>query len=281
MDRGETSVAPMPEFAANLSMLFCEHPFLDRFAAARAAGFEAVEIQFPYSFPAAEIARRLDGEGLTLVLHNIPGGDWEAGERGLGALAGGQREFREAVAQALDYAAALGCAQLNCLAGVPARGADPREARKIFVDNVAYAADALAGAGRRLLIEAINTRDVPGFHLHRTQDALDVLAAVSAPNLFIQYDAYHMHIMEGGLARTIEDNLAAIGHIQIADAPGRREPGTGEIDFPSLFGHLDRIGYRGWVGCEYLPEAGTLAGLGWLTVERERASKACDAAALP
>lgn len=254
----------MPKFAANLSMLFQEHAFLDRFAAARAAGFEAVEIQFPYAFPASEIARRLDGEGMELVLHNLPAGDWEAGERGLAALAGREVEFREGLARALDYAAALGCPRLNCLAGRPTPGADPEDARKTFVGNLALAAEALQGAGLMLLTEAINDRDMPGFHLTRTADAVAAVRAVGAPNVLIQYDAYHMQRMEGDLARTIEENLAFIGHIQIADDPGRHEPGTGEIDYASLLAHLDGIGYRGWVGCEYTPAGDTLAGLGWM-----------------
>lgn len=254
----------MPKFAANLSMLFPELPFLDRFAAARAAGFEAVEVQFPYAYPASEIAARLSGEGLALVLHNLPPGDWQAGERGIAALAGREAEFRDGVARALDYAEALDCPQLNCLAGIPSTDSD--EAQAVFVSNLAYAAEALAGAGRRLLIEPINQIDMPGFHLSRAAQALATIRAVGSRNLFVQFDAYHMHVMGEDVAMTIAANLDAIAHIQIADAPGRHEPGTGEIDFPHLFGHLDRIGYSGWVGCEYLPAGDTVAGLGWMPV---------------
>ncbi|MGA0533529.1 hydroxypyruvate isomerase [Hansschlegelia sp. KR7-227] len=254
----------MPKFAANLSMLFTELPFLDRFAAAARAGFSAVECQFPYEAPAAEIAARLRGEGLTLVLHNLPPGDWTAGDRGVAIFPDRRQEFRDGVARALDYAVALGCDQLNCLAGVAPEGADRHALDETFAENLAFAAGVLNEAGIKLLIEPINTLDMPRFHLNRTRHALDLITASGSDNVFVQYDAYHMQIMEGDLARTLERHIDRIAHVQVADNPGRHEPGTGEINFPFLFAHLDRIGYRGWVGCEYRPAAATEDGLGWL-----------------
>jgi hydroxypyruvate isomerase len=254
----------MPKFAANLSTLFTELPFLERFAAAARAGFSAVECQFPYEAPPAEIALRLRGEGLALVLHNLPPGDWAAGDRGVAIFSDRRQEFRDGVARALDYAGALGCDQLNCLAGVAPEGVDPRSLDETFAENLAFAAGVLKQDGVKLLIEPINTLDMPGFHLNRTRHALDLIAASGSDNVFVQYDAYHMQIMEGDLARTLERHIDRIAHVQVADNPGRHEPGTGEINFPFLFAHLDRIGYRGWVGCEYRPAAATEDGLGWL-----------------
>ncbi|WP_020181317.1 hydroxypyruvate isomerase [Methylopila sp. M107] len=254
----------MPRFAANVSMLFTELPFLDRFAAARKAGFAAVECQFPYAFEAKEIAARLADNGLEMALHNMPGGDWEAGERGLAVLADREAEFQDGVSRAIDYAGALGCRQINCLAGVAPAGVDPARLRALVVENLTYAAAELHRVGLRMLVEAINTRDIPGFYLNRSDETLRLIAEIGADNLFLQYDAYHMQVMEGDLARTIERNLARIGHIQIADNPGRHEPGTGEINWPFLFAHLDRIGYAGWVGAEYLPLGRTDEGLAWL-----------------
>jgi len=254
----------MPRFAANLSMLFGEVPFLDRFEAAARAGFRAVECQFPYPFPKEAIAERQRRHGLELVLHNLPAGDWEKGERGLACLPEREREFEEGVALGIEYARALGCARLNCLAGVAPPGVEPGRLRATLVENLRRAAARLADAGLDLLVEPLNTRDVPGFLLCRTEQALSVLDEVAAPNLRLQFDAYHMQVMEGDLANTLQRHLARIGHVQIADNPGRHEPGTGEIHYPFLFAHLDRIGYRGWVGCEYRPEATTEAGLGWL-----------------
>ena len=258
----------MPKFAANLSLLFTERPFLDRFAAARAAGFDAVEIQFPYAHETAEIAAQLAGEGLELVLHNLPAGDWSRGERGLAVLPEREIEFQDGVRRAVDVAGALGCPRLNCLAGIAPAGVDPARQRALFVENLTYAAAELRRAGLDLLIEPINARDMPGFYLTRSEQALGLIAEVGADNLYLQYDAYHMQVGEGDLARTIERNLDRIGHIQIADNPGRHEPGTGEIAYPFLFGHLDRIGYSGWVGAEYLPSARTEDGLGWLADAR-------------
>ena len=253
----------MPRFAANLTMLFTEVPFLDRFERAAKAGFEAVEFLFPYAFDAADIKKRLDDNGLKLVLHNLPAGDWDAGERGIACLPDRVAEFRVGVAKAIAYAKVLGVGQLNCLAGKVPAGADPAVLRATFVDNLAYAAKALGEAGLRLLIEPINTFDIPGFFLNRTDQAIAILDDVGAPNAFVQYDIYHAQRMEGELAATVQKHLARIGHVQLADNPGRHEPGTGEINYAFLFAHLDRIGYSGWIGCEYKPAATTEAGLGW------------------
>ena len=254
----------MPRFAANLTMLFNEVGFLDRFAAAAEAGFKGVEYLFPYAYPKEELVERLRAHGLTQALHNLPAGDWDAGDRGIGCHPDRIGEFQEGVGRAVDYAAALGCPRVNCLAGIAPEGADPGVLRETFVANLKFAADALASAGITLLIEAINTRDIPGFYLCRTDQALAIIDEAGAPNLALQYDVYHMQIMEGDLAPTIERHLDRIGHIQISDTPGRHEPGTGEINYPFLFDHLDRLGYDGWVGCEYKPAAATADGLGWV-----------------
>jgi len=254
----------MPRFAANLTMLFNELPFLDRFERAAQAGFDAVEFLFPYAYPAQEIRSRLDAHALQLVLHNLPAGDWDAGERGIGCLPGRSEEFRDGVARGIEYAGALGVKQLNCLAGKAPAGADEALLRKTFVANLRHAAGALKKAGIRLLIEPINTFDIPGFYLNRTAQAISILDEVDSDNLFLQYDIYHAQRMEGELAATLQTQLARIGHVQLADNPGRHEPGTGEINYPFLFAHLDRIGYRGHVGCEYKPATTTEAGLGWL-----------------
>ena len=259
----------MPKFAANLTMLFNEQPFLDRFERAAKAGFEAVEFLFPYGFEAREIRRRLDDHGLQLVLHNLPAGDWDQGERGIACHPDRVAEFRAGVQRALDHAALLGAPQLNCLAGKTPAGVDPTRLRATLVENLAFAAERLKAAGLRLLIEPINTYDIPGFYLNRTQQAADVLAEVGADNLLIQYDIYHAQRMEGELAATIEKHLPRIGHIQLADNPGRNEPGSGEINYAFLFERIDRLGYQGWIGCEYKPAATTEAGLGW----RERLAR--------
>ncbi len=254
----------MPKFAANLSMLFNEAEFLDRFAAAAAAGFKGVEYLFPYAFPAEEIASRLSDNGLEQVLFNLPAGDWDAGDRGIGCLPDTVDAFREGVDKAIEYAGVLGCKQVNCLAGIAPAEASADELRETFVGNLRYAAEKLKAAGIRLLIEPINVFDIPGFYLTGTNQALDIIAEVGSDNLFVQYDIYHMQRMEGELAATIERNLSKIAHIQLADNPGRHEPGTGEINYPFLFKHLDKIGYQGWIGCEYKPAETTVAGLGWL-----------------
>jgi hydroxypyruvate isomerase len=253
----------MPRFAANLTMLFTERPFLDRFEAAAQAGFKAVEFLFPYAWPAEEIRARLDAHGLQLVLHNLPAGDWEAGERGIACHPDRVAEFRAGVAQAVRYAHALGVGQLNCLAGKAPPQTDGTLLHRTFVDNLRFAAGELKAAGLKLLIEPINTFDIPGFYLNRTAQALQVLDEVGADNAFVQYDAYHAQRMEGELAATLQQHLARIAHVQIADNPGRHEPGSGEINYEFLFAHLDRIGYAGWVGCEYKPTTTTEVGLAW------------------
>ncbi len=254
----------MPKFAANLSMLFAEEPFLDRFAAAANAGFRAVEYLFPYAYQKEELAERLRSNGLTQVLFNMPPGNWEAGERGIACHPDRISEFQDGVGKAIDYAKALGCARVNCLAGIAPAGVPPEKIHSTFVDNLRFAANELKSAGILLVAEAINTNDIPGFYLTRSAQAMALFDEVGSDNLKLQYDIYHMQRMEGELAKTIERLLPRIGHIQIADNPGRNEPGTGEIHYEFLFSHLDRIGYTGWVGCEYKPLTTTLAGLGWL-----------------
>ena len=253
----------MPKFAANLTMLFNEVPFLDRFESAAKAGFKAVEFLFPYAYPVEEIRQRLDANGLELVLHNLPAGDWDAGERGIACHPDRVSEFREGVGKAIAYATALGVKQVNCLAGKAPAGVSEDVLRQTFVDNLRFAAAELKKAGLRLLIEPINTFDIPGFYLNRTVQAVQILDEVGADNAFVQYDIYHAQRMEGELAATAQKYLSRIGHVQLADNPGRNEPGTGEINYPFLFAHLNRIGYDGWIGCEYKPAAATEAGLDW------------------
>lgn len=254
----------MPKFAANLTMLFNEVDFLDRFAAARQAGFKGVEYLFPYAWDRYELAERLDRNGLVQVLHNLPAGDWAAGERGIGCHPDRITEFQDGVGQAIEYAQALGCKQVNCLAGIAPAGIDTEKLQTTFIDNLRFAADKLREAGIRLLIEPINTYDIPGFYLNRTDQAAAIIDAVGSDNLYIQYDLYHAQRMEGELANTIARYLPRIAHMQLADNPGRHEPGTGEINYPFLFAHIDRLGYDGWIGCEYKPAADTVAGLGWM-----------------
>lgn len=253
----------MPKFAANLTMLFTEHAFLDRFEHAAKAGFTAVEFLFPYAVAAQDIKQRLDTFGLTLVLHNLPAGNWDAGERGIACHPDRVEEFRDGVEKAIRYAQVLGVRQLNCLVGKAPAGVAEDLLHKTVVENLRYAAEGLKKAGLRLLIEPINSFDIPGFYLNYTAQALAILDEVGADNAFVQYDIYHAQRMEGELAATMEKYLPRIGHIQLADNPGRNEPGTGEINYPFLFSHLDRIGYDGWIGCEYKPAATTEAGLGW------------------
>jgi len=254
----------VPRFAANLSMLFTEVPFLERFAKAREAGFTGVEYLFPYDWPAEQLAECLEAHGLTQVLFNLPPGDWAGGERGIACLPGREAEFRAGVERAVDYARALNCRQVNCLAGLQPDGLDGLIARETLVANVRYAADRLAEAGMTLCLEAINSRvDMPGFLLDTSARALDVIEEVGADNLRLQYDLYHMQIMEGDLIRTVERLLPWIGHIQFADNPGRHEPGTGEIHFANIFAALDRLRYDGWVSAEYRPAVSTEASLAW------------------
>ncbi|MBV9457952.1 MAG: hydroxypyruvate isomerase [Bradyrhizobium sp.] len=253
----------MPRFAANLTMLFAERPFLDRFAAAKAAGFSGVEYLFPYDYEKADLREQLDEQGLIQVLHNLPAGNWAAGERGIAILPDRVDEFRDGVVRAIAYAKALDCRQLNCLVGIAPRDTDPFEMNEVLVENLRFAADALARERIKLLVEPINTLDIPGFFLNRTEQAVQLIADVRSSNLFIQYDIYHMQVMEGDIARSLQRHLPRIAHVQLADNPGRNEPGTGEINYPFLFRHLDTLGYRGWIGCEYKPKTTTIDGLGW------------------
>jgi len=255
----------MPKFAANLTLLYNEHAFLDRFAAAAKAGFSGVEYLFPYDFDKNRLVEQLHQHKLTQVLHNLPAGDWPGGERGIACHPDRVGEFQDGVGQAIEYATALNCKQVNCLAGIAPAGAASDRLRATFVSNLKFAAQKLKQSGIKLLIEPINsTRDMPGFYLNRTHQALDIIAEVGSDNLFLQYDIYHMQVMEGNLAATIEKNLKLIPHMQLADNPGRHEPGTGEINYPFLFDFIDRLGYQGWIGCEYKPATITDAGLGWI-----------------
>ncbi|MDA8249070.1 MAG: TIM barrel protein [Rhodospirillales bacterium] len=253
----------MPRFAANLSMMFNEVPFLDRFAAAARAGFQAVEFLFPYEYPAAELRRRLDDNGLQQALFNAPPGDWAGGERGLASLPGRQRDFRDAIARALDYAAALDSPLVHVMAGIPPAGTAPATAAAVYAANLAWAAEQAASAGRRLVIEPINHRDMPGYHLNTTGQAAAIIAAIGAAHLGLQFDIYHCQITEGDVSKRLEALMPITGHIQIADVPARNEPGTGELNWAYLFPRIDALGYAGWIGCEYRPAGETVAGLGW------------------
>ena len=253
----------MPRLAGNLSMLFNEVDFPGRFRAASEAGFTGVEYLFPYDNDKNELADTLQRNGLTQVLHNLPAGDFDAGDRGLACLADRVGEFQDSVALALEYATALGCPQLNCLAGAPPASSEPDAVRETLVSNLRFAAAEMDKRGVRLLIEPLNSRDNPGFYLTRSAQARSIIEEVGAPNLWLQYDIYHMQIMEGDLITTIEANLDVIRHIQLADNPGRHEPGTGEINFPNVLASLDSMGYQGWVGCEYRPLTTTDESLGW------------------
>jgi hydroxypyruvate isomerase len=254
----------MPKFAANLSMLYTEHAFLDRFAAAAADGFKAVEYLFPYEHPAAELAARLKAHALQQVLFNAPPGDWAAGERGTACLPGREAEFRDGVRRALDYARTLDCPRIHLMAGLAPDGADRAVLRQTYLANLAWAAAQARDIS--FLIEPINTRDIPRFFLNRQDHAHEIVLEVGAPNLKVQMDLYHCQIVEGDLAKKIEMYLPTgrIGHFQIAGVPERHEPDLGEINHPYLFELIDRLGWQGWIGCEYRPRAGTSAGLGWM-----------------
>ncbi len=254
----------MPKFAANLSMLFTEVDFLQRFGLAAQAGFQGVEYLFPYDFEPSTIQQVLQENNLQQVLFNLPAGNWLDGDRGIAVDPKRVDEFQQGVAKAIQYAKTLDCKQVNCLAGIVPDGVTPEQAEETFVSNLRLAAGALKENGISLIIEAINTRDIPGFFLTNTKQALDIIAKVGSDNLNFQYDIYHMQIMEGDLAPTLSEHLGQIQHVQLADNPGRHEPGTGEINYPFLFKHLDSIGYDGWVGCEYKPKTTTQEGLTWL-----------------
>jgi len=264
----------MPKFAANLSMMFTEVSFLDRFAAARGNAFDAVEFLFPYAFETEQIAQRLARYGLKLVLHNLPPGDWAAGDRGMACDPRRVGEFQDSVELALDYADELGVQQLHCMAGILPPNVAPERGRETYTGNLKFAAAKLHEHGKWLLIEPINTFDMPGYFLTGSQQAAGIIADCGAENLFLQYDIYHMQRMEGGLAESIRTHFPLISHMQLADVPGRHEPGTGEIDYPALFKLLDELGYDGWIGCEYLPAGDTVAGLSWRKQLLEAAERA-------
>ncbi|APO71883.1 hydroxypyruvate isomerase protein (plasmid) [Rhizobium gallicum] len=254
----------MPKFSANLSFLYQNLPFLDRFAAAAKDGFGAVEYLGPYAEPKETVAAVLKASGLKQALFNVPSGDWAGGERGIACLPDRVQDFRDGVALALDYARTLDCRQVNVISGLMLEGADPATLETVLVENLKYAAPRCADAGVKLLIEPINLRDIPGFFLSTTAHAERILEKVGSDNLFIQYDFYHMQIMQGDLIPTFARLKEKIAHVQIADNPGRGEPGTGEINYGVILSELDRLGYDGWVGCEYKPRAGTSEGLGWM-----------------
>jgi hydroxypyruvate isomerase len=254
----------MPRFAANLSLLFTERPFFERFAAARVAGFDAVEFHFPYRHERAALAEVVMTSGLDVVLFNLPAGDWDAGERGIACQPRRIAEFQDGVGQAIEYAGLLGCGRLNCLAGIPPGDVSYDKARETLIENLRFAAAVCRRAGIELLLEPLNNRDNPGFLITTPRAALALIKAVGSDNLRLQYDIYHAQVMEGDLARTLRDHLPRIGHIQLADNPGRHEPGTGEINFPFLLRHLDGIGYTGWVGCEYIPSGRSEDSFAWL-----------------
>lgn len=253
----------MIRFSANLTMLFADVDFLDRFERAAKAGFKAVEYMFPYPYRKDDLSERLQKNGLQQVLFNLPAGNWAAGERGLACLPGREEEFRNGVGLAIEYAKTLGCTLVNCLVGkTPAEA--PEKARRTLIDNLRFAAAALEKEKIRFLVEPLNIRDMPGFYLSGTGNALKLIEEVNHPNLWLQYDIYHMQVTEGNLMQTIQENFKRIAHIQLADNPGRNEPGTGEINYPNIFGFLDKMGYTGWIGCEYNPLGKTEEGLGWM-----------------
>ena len=253
----------MPRFAANLSMMFNEVPFLDRFALAAKAGFKGVEFLFPYEHPAAEIAARLKNNGLQQVLFNAPAGDFAKGERGMAAIPGKQAAFRDSIKMALEYAATLACPRLHIMAGLKPEGVAHDTLTAVYGANLAYAAEECAKVGVKPIIEPINHRDIPGFFLNTTDQAAAIIAAVGPEKLGMQFDLYHCQITEGDVVKRVEKHLPLIAHMQVADTPGRHEPGTGEVNWPFVFKTIDALGFRGWIGCEYRPAGETLAGLSW------------------
>jgi hydroxypyruvate isomerase len=262
----------MPRFDANLSMLFGEVGFLDRFASAAAAGFAGVEFLFPYAYGKDQLVEVIGASGVEVVAFNMPAGDWDKGDRGLACDPRRRSEFQDGVGEALEYARALSCRRVHAMAGLRPRDLDDDLVRAAYVSNMAFAARALQEHGLTLLAEVINPRDVPGFYLTTPRLAFSLMDEIAAPNLRFQADLYHLQIVEGDLAHNLEARRDRIGHVQIADTPGRHEPGTGEINYPFLFRHLDRIGYEGWIGCEYRPLTTTVAGLGWLAPYLEHRS---------
>jgi hydroxypyruvate isomerase len=252
----------MPRLAANLSMMFNEVPFLDRFAAAGKAGFKAVEFLFPYEFPAAELRARLADAGLTQALFNAPPGDWGMGERGLASLPGRQQEFRDGIHKALEYATVLDCPIVHVMAGIPT-GVAPVTAAALYAANLAWAAEQAVGAGKKLVIEPINHRDMPGYYLNTVEQGAAIVEAIGRDRLGLQFDIYHCQVTQGDVTKRLETLFPVVAHIQIADVPARNEPGTGEIGWDYVFKRIDALGYAGWVGCEYRPAGDTVAGLAW------------------
>jgi hydroxypyruvate isomerase len=265
-------ISTMPNFAANLSMMFQEHAFLDRFEAAARAGFRGVEFLFPYEYPVAELRVRLGEHKLTQALFNLPPGDWSKGERGVAIFPGREAEFRGYVAQAIDYARELGCKQLHMMAGIVPAGADTASLERTYIENIRYAAAQMKAHGIRTLLEPLNTIDNPGYFLTSIEQTRRIMELVGSDNVYLQLDLYHRQMMQGNLAQTIEKHLPVSSHIQIAGVPGRHEPNVGEINYPFLFDLIDRLGYRGWIGCEYRPKGVTTNGLGWAGAYAIRAS---------
>ena len=253
----------MTKLAANLSMMFHEFDFLDRFEAAAKAGFKGVEYLFPYDYPAEQIKEKLDKYDLTQVLFDFPAGDWAAGDRGCAVFPGRVGEFQDGVGTAVEYAKVLDCERLTVLAGKAVSGVSATEMHDTLIDNMKFASKAVDGTDITVLLEAINTIDIPGYSVFRTNQSRAAVEATGADNVKVQYDIYHMQIMEGDVTRAIEANLDVIGHFQLADNPGRHEPGTGEINYDFLLPHIDSLGYEGWIGCEYAPAGDTVAGLEW------------------
>ena len=254
----------MPKFFANLSMLFGEHDFLGRFSAAANAGFAGVEYIGPYAFPKEQVAETLQANNLKQVLFNLPTGNWDGGERGIGCLPDRVGEFQDGVGKAIDYAKALGCTMINCLAGILPGDVTRRTGYTTLASNLSFAAKALKQENILLIVEPINSYDIPGFLLNRSKEGIEVIDDVGSDNLKLQYDIYHMQRMEGELGATLTKLMPRIGHIQLADNPGRHEPGTGEINYTYLFKLIDSLGYGGWIGCEYKPKGKTVEGLGWI-----------------
>jgi hydroxypyruvate isomerase len=254
----------MPKFSANLSMLFTEADFMERFELAARAGFRAVEYMFPYSYDASRIAEALRTHRLKQVLFNLPAGNWQQGERGIALLQDRRGEFEDGISAAIHYAKTLDCSLVNCLVGLTPPDVPKEKVREVLVTNLRLAAGALAKEGIRLVIESVNTRDMPGFYLSRTADVLGLIREVNHKNLYYQYDIYHMQVMEGDITMTIRNNINTIAHMQLADNPGRHEPGTGEINYTNLFRFMDEMGYTGYIGCEYKPLTTTEEGLGWI-----------------
>ncbi len=251
------------KIAANLTMMFNEHDFMDRFAAAASCGFKGVEYLFPYDYPADAIAEELEKNGLKQVLFDFPAGDWANGDRGIAVQPERVREFQDGVGLAVEYAKALGCTRLTCLAGIPDEGADPAVSEQTMIDSLQFAADAASDIGANVLVEPLNTRDVPGTYVSKSAHGARLVRAADRPNVRLQFDVYHTQIMEGDLAPNFTDLLPLIGHVQIADNPGRHEPGSGEINYPFVLNHIDHSGYDGWIGAEYMPAGETVSGLGW------------------